>query len=170
MFAGVILFVFTLIFGRSYLSLSLPLLTHGLAGQPVPAGAFMWKILFVSVTLGMGMSGGIITPLFVIGASLGAMLSGPLHLPAAAGAELGMIAVTAGGANVPIAAVIMGMELFGPGLALYFLAAAIPAYIVIGNHSVYPSQLLEVVKSPLVPVRLGGCLEDNESVDEPNIR
>jgi len=92
-------------------------------------------------------------------------VAGLLHLPIGASAEIGMIAVTAGGANVPIAGIIMGMEIFGPGLSVYFLAAAIPAYMMVGNHSVYPSQRLAVEKSPHARVRIGRYLEDQGPPD-----
>ncbi len=153
--------------GRSYGGLSLPLLTQALSGQPVPALAWGWKLLFVGITLGFGMSGGIITPLFVIGATLGSILAIPLHLPLAIGAELGMIAVTAAGANAPIAAIIMGMEIFGSRLAPDFLMVAVPAFIMIGNHSVYPSQRVRLQKSPWVPIPIGQSLEDAKDVPLP---
>lgn len=165
MVAGIMLFVMVLIAGRSYMNLSLGLLYHSLDGHAVGPDVFLWKIAFVAVTLGFGMSGGIITPLFVIGSTLGAAVAGLLHLPIGASAEIGMIAVTAGGANVPIAGIIMGMEIFGPGLSVYFLAAAIPAYMMVGNHSVYPSQRLAVEKSPHARVRIGRYLEDQGPPD-----
>lgn len=158
--AGGALALLTIALGRSYDGLSLPLLAHALAGGSVPSLAFLWKILFVAITLGFGMSGGIITPLFVIGATLGSMLAGVLGIPLALGADFGLVAVTAAGANAPIAAVLMGMELFGAQLAPEFLAAAVPAFILIGNHSVYPSQRVRLQKSPLMPIRTGVALED----------
>jgi hypothetical protein len=88
------------------------------------------------------------------------VLAGILGIPLGDGAALGMIAVTASGANAPIAAIVMGMEVFGKMLAPEFLVTAIPAYIMIGNHSVYPSQKVKMVKSPWVPIPYGISLED----------
>lgn len=158
--AGMVLSVLILLSGRQYGGLSLTLLTHALSGGTVSAFAFGWKLIFVAVTLGLGMSGGIITPLFVIGATLGSVLAGVLGIPIAIGAELGMIGVTAAGANAPISAIIMGMELFGSTLAPDFLIVAIPAFIMIGNHSVYPSQRVRLQKSPWVDVPTDIALED----------
>jgi H+/Cl- antiporter ClcA len=158
--AGVLLFLLILVVGRAPAGLSLQVLDQALAGQPVDPWVWWWKIVFVSITLGMGMSGGIITPLFVIGATLGSTLAHVLGLPLADGAAAGMIAVTAAGANAPIAAVLMGMEIFGGHLGTAFMAAAVPAFIMIGNHSVYPSQRIRVLKSARVPVPLGAALED----------
>lgn len=165
--AGMVLSVLILLSGRQYGGLSLTLLTHALSGGTVPAFAFGWKLIFVAVTLGLGMSGGIITPLFVIGATLGSALAGVLGIPLAIGAELGMIAVTAAGANAPIAATIMGMELFGSTLAPDFLIVAIPAFIMIGNHSVYPSQRVRLQKSPWVDVPTDIALEDAPEIPLP---
>ena len=158
--AGIILSLLMLLAGRQYGGLSLPLLTRALSGYHIPTLAFGWKLVFVAITLGLGMSGGIITPLFVIGATLGSALGMALGIPMAIGAELGMIAVTAAGANAPIAAIIMGMELFGAHLAPDFLIVAIPAFIMIGNHSVYPSQRVRLQKSPWVAIPTGIALED----------
>ncbi|PSR22108.1 MAG: chloride channel protein [Sulfobacillus acidophilus] len=158
--SGIMLVILLGVTNRQYGGLSLSLLSHALEGHGVPTFAFAFKLLTVAITLGFGMSGGIITPLFVIGATFGSMAAIPLHLPLAVGAELGMIAVTAAGANAPIALIIMGMELFGSRLAPDFLIVAIPAFIMIGNHSVYPSQQVRLQKSPWVPIPLGKALED----------
>ncbi len=158
--SGAALAALMLLVGRSYNGLSLPLLSHALSGHPVPAFGWAWKLLAVGITLGFGMSGGIITPLFVIGAALGSALAIPFHLPLAIGAELGMIAVTAAGANTPIALILMGMELFGARLAPEFLIVVIPAFIIIGNNSVYPSQRVRLQKSPWVPIPVGRALEE----------
>lgn len=160
--SGLALVALMVFVGRSYGGLSLSLLHTALAGHSVPTLAFWWKMVMVAITLGFGMSGGIITPLFVIGATFGSMAAIPLHLPMAAGAEFGMIAVTAAGANAPVALVVMGMELFGARFAPEFLIAAIPAFIVIGNHSVYPSQRVRLQKSPFVPIPSGRALEESE--------
>ena len=158
--AGIILALLMLLVGRQYGGLSMHLFMASLSGHTVGTFAFFWKMLFVAITLGLGMSGGIITPLFVIGSTLGVVLAGILGIPLGDGAALGMIAVTASGTNAPIASIVMGMELFGRILAPEFLITAIPAFIMIGNHSVYPSQKVGMVKSPLVPLPLGISLED----------
>lgn len=162
--SGVLLVILMLLVGRSYGGLSLGLLSHALKGHPVAPLGFFWKLLMVAITLGLGMSGGIITPLFVIGAAFGSLLGVWFHWPLALGAEYGMVAVTASSTNAPVALVIMGMELFGVHSAPEFLITAIPAFIIIGNHSVYPSQRVRLQKSPFVPIPRGRALED---ADEP---
>ncbi|MEO6712558.1 MAG: chloride channel protein, partial [Mycobacteriales bacterium] len=57
---------------RAYLGLSLPLVSASIApGVGVATFAFALKLLFTSLTLGSGFQGGEVTPLFVIGATLG---------------------------------------------------------------------------------------------------
>ena len=56
----------------------------------------------------------------------------------------------------------MDLELFGARLAPEFLIVAIPAFIVIGNHSVYPSQRVRLQKSPFVPILTGQGVDDAE--------
>ncbi len=50
-------------------------------------------------------------------------------------------------AGLVIAAVFMGVELFGAGPLLYFAGAGITAYLVVGHRSVYPEQQLAFSKS-----------------------
>ena len=72
---GVVIVLLTLLVGTNdYLGLSLPLLHRPFDGEPVRNFDFAWKLLFTAVTLGAGFKGGEVTPLFVIGATLGATL------------------------------------------------------------------------------------------------
>ena len=84
------------LFGRDYLGLSLPLIDRALAGDRLSFAVFALKIVFTAVTLGCAFPGGEVTPLFVVGATLGAALATPLGLPVAALASVGFVAVFAG--------------------------------------------------------------------------
>jgi H+/Cl- antiporter ClcA len=54
----------------------------------------------------------------------------------------------AAASNTPIAAVLMGVELFGGSVGtLYIAVAAIAAYLMIGHRSIYPEQRLAYAKS-----------------------
>lgn len=69
---GFVVIGITLVLGtRIYNGLSLPLLADAFSGQSVPIFAFLFKLVLTSVTLGVGFKGGEVTPLFVIGATLG---------------------------------------------------------------------------------------------------
>jgi H+/Cl- antiporter ClcA len=89
-------------------------------GGIISPWAWVWKFLFTLVTLASGYKGGEVTPLFFIGATLGHMLAGPLGLPVALGAALGLIGVFSGAAHTPLACVAMGIELFGFPFTLYY--------------------------------------------------
>ncbi len=113
-------------------------------------GATNWswllKILFTTITLGMGFKGGEVTPLFFIGATLGNTLAIWLGAPVDLFAALGFIAVFAGATNTPIACTLMGIELFGSGNALYFAIACFTAYYFSGHSGIYGAQRLMVSK------------------------
>jgi H+/Cl- antiporter ClcA len=49
-----------------------------------------------------------------------------------------------GSAKTPIAASIMAIGLFGPGIGPYAAVACIISFIVSGNRSVYPSQVFSL--------------------------
>lgn len=157
---GLALLVLTLIFSKQYLGLGLNVIENCLEGHPMPWYAFIAKIIFTSITLSFGGSGGIVTPLFFIGATAGPLLSGILGLDAATLSAIGLVAVVAGAANTPIAASVMAVELFGPAVAPYAAVACVISFLMTGNRSVYPSQILLVKKSASLSVDLGGEIED----------
>jgi len=120
---------------------------RALAGESVPVLGFLWKALLVALTLGSGFYGGIVTPQFVIGAVAGGACAPLLGLAPAQGAAVGLVAVVAAASNTPVAALIMGVELFGAGSIWYVAGACAAAYLVIGHRSVYPAQHLAYAKS-----------------------
>ena len=72
-------------------------------------------------------------------------------------AAIGMVAMLASAANAPLAASVMAIELFGPGIGPYAAIAAIVAFIMSGHRSVYPSQVLGMPKTrSLEPPPRGG--------------
>jgi H+/Cl- antiporter ClcA len=126
---------------RDYLGLSLPLIADALAGGTgVALGAFALKALFTAVTLGSGFQGGEVTPLFVIGATLGATLGNVLDVPIPFLAALGFVAVFAGATNTPLACAVMGIELFGWPMAPWLLPMCIVAAAASGPGGIYTSQ------------------------------
>jgi H+/Cl- antiporter ClcA len=146
---GVVVVLMTLAVGnRLYNGLSLGLVESSLFGGPVPTWAFAAKLLFTAVTLGSGFVGGEVTPLFVIGATLGATLAQVLHVPVPLLAALGFVAVFAGAANTPLACTIMGVELFGSGALGYVAIACVVAYVFSSHKGIYGSQRSSVPKVP----------------------
>ena len=140
-----------------YLGLGLTTLDEGWRGDLLPTGAFFWKSLATSITLGCGGSGGVVTPIFFIGTSAGnlfAHLFNPQYI--AAFSAIGMVALLAGAANTPIAASVMAIELFGPALAPHAAVACMVSFLIVGYRSIYPSQLLGIQKSASLRVTTGG--------------
>ncbi|HEY2896071.1 MAG TPA: chloride channel protein [Gemmatimonadaceae bacterium] len=71
------------------------------------------KLLAMSLTVGSGGSGGVFAPTLYAGAMLGALIAGISGLPSAPLAIVGMAAVFAGAARVPIATLMMVTEMTG---------------------------------------------------------
>jgi H+/Cl- antiporter ClcA len=134
---GVLNIALVAIVGRAYVGLSLPLIDHTLAGHAPSASAFLLKLAFTVLALGFGFPGGEVTPLFVIGTTLGGALAGPLNLGVRTLGSIGFVAVFAGAANVPLACTVMGAELFGPRAALAAAVACGTAYVCSPHHGLY---------------------------------
>lgn len=142
-----------------YLGLGLPTLVACLEGERLPVYAAVVKIISTAVTFAAGGSGGIILPTVWIGAAVGngfAQMTDASFL--AAYSAVGMTALLAGAANTPIAASIIAIELFGAEIAPYAAVACIASYLIVGHHSVFPTQVLVVKKSASLEVATGGPL------------
>ena len=126
---GSLLVVLTFIFSTRYLGLGLDTIKDALEGGVLPAGAFLLKILFTAITLGFGGSGGIITPIFFIGATAGSLFGSVLGFNVSVFSAIGMIALLAGAANTPISASIMAIELFGPAIGPYAAVACVISFL-----------------------------------------
>jgi len=144
---GAILIILTLILSTDYLGLGLDTIEASLAGAKIVWYAFAAKIIFTCITLTFGGSGGMVTPIFFIGATFGSLLAVLLGVDPATFAAIGMVALLAGAANTPIAASILAVELFGPQIAPYAAVACVASFLMTGHRSVYPSQIFAIMKS-----------------------
>lgn len=108
--------------------------------QPALVYIFAGKLFFTALTLGTGFRGGEVTPLFFVGATLGSALSLWMPLPVELLAGLGFVAVFAGATKTPFTSAIMGIELFGPLPAFYFILVCLLARISSGSQTVYSAQ------------------------------
>ncbi len=142
-----------------YLGLGLTTIDTVLQGHSISYFAAIWKIIFTSITLNFGGSGGVVTSIFFIGASAGNALGVIMHSDPRLFAAIGMIALLAGSANTPIAASIMFVELFGSDMAAYAALACIVSFLMTGHRSIYPSQILSFVKSDEILIDTGGEME-----------
>ena len=138
-----------------YLGLGMEGINGPLSGAPLqsPLG-FLYKMITTSVTLAAGGIGGIITPIFFVGAQAGAMLSDFLRVDSATLAALGLVAVLAGSANTPLAASIMAIELFGAPIAPYATVACVISFLITGRQSIFPHQRIswDSGKTPQEPM------------------
>ncbi|MCF6200599.1 MAG: chloride channel protein [Hydrogenimonas sp.] len=166
MAGGSLLVILTLIFGDQYLGLGLETIKDTLNPDPyfskdLPWYAFLLKTLFTSITLSVGGSGGIITPIFYVGVTSGHLfvqLAGGEHM--ALFAALGFVSVLAGSTNTPIAAMIMAVELFGLEIAHYAALSAVISFLITGHRSVFMSQILAMKKSEMLEVKVGEVIEN----------
>ena len=168
-FGGIVLIVLTWIFGQEYLGLGMDTIKDVLGPfsnvSEVPWYAFLAKTLFTSLTLGVGGSGGIITPLFYVGATSGHLfgqLMGGEHI--AMFAALGFVSVLAGATNAPIAATIMAVELFGLDIAHYAALSVVISFLITGHRSVFSSQILAIKKSEMLNIKVGEEIDKTDVV------
>ena len=162
---GAVLALGALMVSDRYLGLGLPTLEAAVRGEAMPAEASLLKIVFTAVSLGTGGSGGIVTPIFFVGATAGSTLGWLMGLDPATFAAIGMVSLLAGAANAPLAASVMAIELFGPAIGPYAAIAAIVAFVMSGHRSVYPSQVLGMPKTRSLGLRRGMEMGDVSEVD-----
>jgi len=158
---GVVLLLFYAAAGERFAGLGTPTIAEAMTGV-VSFGAltFLGKIFATSVTLETGGSGGIVTPIFFIGATGGAALARLAGLPAGVFAAFGFVAVLAAAANTPIAAAVMGMELLPGTVGVYAALCAATAFLIVGHRSVYASQKLGISKSAGLDLPLEATIGD----------
>jgi H+/Cl- antiporter ClcA len=166
---GFVLIILTFIFGEKFLGLGMGTIQDALnpnadLSNGIPWYAFLLKTIFTSITLGVGGSGGIITPIFYVGATSGNLFGhmiGSEHI--ALFAALGFVSVLSGAANAPIAATIMAVELFGLEIAHYAALSAVISFLLTGHKSVFNSQKLGMKKSGALHINMG------EDIDSTNV-
>ncbi len=157
---GLLLVGLSFIVGDQYFGLGLETIENSLHPDPyfsenIPWYGFLLKTLFTSITLGVGGSGGIVTPIFYIGATSGHFFGTLMGDHFAFFAALGFISVLAGTTNAPIAATIMAMELFGLEVAHYAAISVVISFLMTGHRSVFSSQILAMKKSDILKIDIG---------------
>ncbi len=163
--AGLLLVALSCGVGTHYFGLGLDTIAETMrttvSGTPLPWYSFIVKIFYTAVTLGSGGSGGIVTPIFYIGATSGHFFGGLFGSEGqlALFAALGFVSVLAGATNAPIAAIVMAMELFGMDIAHYAAVSIVIAFLLSGHRSVFPSQKIAMSKSDLLDLDAGEDIE-----------
>lgn len=123
----------------NYIGLGIPTIQAAFL-EAAPLHVFAIKILLTGITLGSGMRGGEVTPLFFTGATLGSALSSCLSLPLSCLAGMGFISVFAAAANTPLTGFVLGIEMFGSDGAAYWFIASVIAWGVSGAKGIYAAQ------------------------------
>lgn len=157
---GLVLVLLTLLVSDRFLGLGLDTIESAIQGDDLNPFYFIGKMLFTSITLSFGGSGGIVTPIFFIGSTAGNAFAGIFDLNVTMFSAIGMVALLAGAANTPISASIMAAEMFGPDIAPFAAVACVISFMMTGHRSVYPSQVLAITKSPSIQVEKGKEMED----------
>jgi len=170
---GTLIVLLTLIVGEQYIGLGLDTIAQALSPNPSASADLHWytfilKTIFTSLSLGAGGSGGVITPIFYIGATSGnffGSIISPEHIPLFA--ALGFVSVVAATTNTPIASTIMAVELFGIDIAHYAALSAVISFLISGHRSIFSSQILAMRKSEMLSVKIGEEVENiNTSLEE----
>ncbi len=151
-------------FGLGLDTISEAMKLEGSQSDSLPWYAFLIKIFYTAVTLGSGGSGGIITPIFYIGATSGHWFGGLFgsEHQLALFAALGFVSVLAGATNAPISATVMAMELFGMDVAHYAAVSIVISFLISGHRSVFPSQKIQMSKSDLLEIEYGEDIEHSK--------
>jgi H+/Cl- antiporter ClcA len=143
-----------------HIGLGIPVLVGAFAASTPPADIAI-KLALTAITLGSGFKGGEVTPLFVIGATLGSALAVVLPLPVDVLAALGFVALFAGAARTPITCVVLAMEVFEPGLAPHAGIACVCSWLVSARDGIYriaperaPAPIDAGATTPEIPERL----------------
>ncbi|WP_129600382.1 chloride channel protein [Anaerophilus nitritogenes] len=131
-----------------YLGIGEEVIHKSVMGESVRNTDFMWKTVTTAITLGTGGSGGILTPMLYVGATIGNMWANIIEGSTAFYAGVGMVAFMATCSNTPLAGIIMCMELFGSEVGMYASIVCVIGYIIVGHKSIYPTQILIRSKTP----------------------
>lgn len=151
---GILIIALTLALNtQDYLGLGIPLIQQSVDGSGVVPFAFLFKLVFTALTLGSGYLGGEVTPLFVIGSTLGYTLGGVMGVEPSFMASIGFVAVFAGASNTPLACALMAMELFGGGSPVYLILGCAVAYLASGHRGIYTTQRIDSPKAIGVDVQ-----------------
>ena len=167
---GLILVGLAFFLGKEYLGLGLGTIQQTLEGEAMPWYAFLYKMIFTSMTLNFGGSGGIVTPIFFIGSTAGTLFAQWMSLDPATFAAIGLVALLAGATNTPLAASILAVEMFGARIGPYAAVACVISFLMTGHRSVFPSQVVAIKKSASFDVELGKEIVGSKIIYQPRAR
>lgn len=129
--------VILLVHDGRYAGLGTNLISEATSGGAMLPYDFALKFVLTIITLSAGFQGGEVTPLYSIGASLGAVLAPILNLPIPLCASLGYCAVFGSATNTLVAPMLIFVEVFGIASVPQAIIVCSIAYIINFNQSIY---------------------------------
>ena len=102
------------------------------------------KFALTILTLSAGFVGGVVTPLFAIGATFGIFIASMFGMPVALAAALGFAAVFASASNTLWAPILIAGEIFGFNCLPAFFIVCTVAYICNGGQSIYKQKKIRI--------------------------
>lgn len=138
---GICIVLLTLLYGSTrYNGAGMDVIAEAIEQGKAYPWDWIMKIIFTSITLGVGYKGGEVVPCFFIGSTLGCILGPLIGLPAGFSAALGLIGVFCGATNCIIASLLLSIELFGSNGMWYFAIICAITYALSGYAGLYSSQ------------------------------
>ncbi|WP_455327359.1 chloride channel protein [Gemella cuniculi] len=98
---------------------------------------FILKLILTALCTAVGFSGGEVTPLFAIGASLGVVISLIFSLPTMIVVALGYCLVFASATKTYLTPIFLSLEVFGFKLMLIIIFSAVLLYLINKKYSIY---------------------------------
>lgn len=132
--------VFLMLHEGRYTGLGTNLIENSFSGKQIYMYDWILKLILTTLTLSAGFQGGEVTPLFSIGASLGAVIAVFFGLPIEFVAAAGYISVFGSATNTLLAPIFIGGEVFGFSNLPYFVIIVVFAYLVNRKISTYGLQ------------------------------
>ena len=116
------------------------------AGTAAGIHGYDWIIKFAVtiLTLSAGFIGGVVTPLFAIGATFGIFIAGMFGVPLPLAAALGFAAVFASASNTLWAPILIAGEIFGFNCLPAFFIVCTMAYMCNGGQSIYKQKKIRI--------------------------
>lgn len=133
------LLIYLLGHGR-YAGLGTNLIQSVMDGEMIYRQDWVLKMILTIVTLSAGFQGGEVTPLFSIGACLGAVLAPMVGFDSVFAGALGYAGVFAGATHTLLAPIWIGAEVFGYENLPWFMIVCVFAYLFNGGNSIYGEQ------------------------------
>lgn len=100
----------------------------------------LWKLLATNLSLGLGFKGGEATPLFLIGSHAASGFASWFGLPIGLAAAIGFVSLYGGLAKTPLAASLLGVELFGPSAWFCYFIITLIVLFGSGKKGIFANQ------------------------------